>query len=344
MKKLTKIISLALITSMSIIGCKDRSGVIEQKPVSLSIESPQMTTIQDTIITTKEKAKVILVGVKGTTVYINGSKYGEFDDSGSMILELTIDHIGSTNYEVVVKDQQGNNSLKKEIQIIRKPNSASLGKIETKGSAKDLTLSQNGTLFVAEGKSGVELISIGFNDKISSEYLATISDIDALSVTLSSDEQTLFIKDQDGVYHAFDISDPNNPKEIGIVDAQTIKSAKVSISKDNSFQIRVSPCGLIAEDIIGSELQRRFLLKDSNISDAILVDDDREILTAHKNDGLVLYTIPTNGSLPHPIKSKKLDAPIFGLSLIKKAGILFVAKGDKGVEVFNLDILLSKMR
>ena len=343
MKKAIKIIALCLIASLSISGCKDRSGFTEQKPVSLSIQPTQMTIKKDTIVTTNDKAKVQLLGVKGTTVYINGKKYGEFDDSGSMVLELSIDHIGSTNYEIIAKDQFGNSSIKKEIQIIRKPQNASLGSINTKGSAKDLTLSQNGTMFVAEGKSGVELISIGFDDKISSDTLASISNIDALSVTLSSDEKTLFIKDQDGVYHAFDISDPNNPKEMGIVDAQTIKSAKISISKDNSFQIRVSPCGLIAEDIIGSELQRRFLLKDSNISDAILVEDDKEILTAHKNDGLVLYTMPTNGSLPHPIKSKKLDASIFGLSLIKKAGILFVAKGDKGVEIFNLDILLSKM-
>ncbi|RUM66672.1 MAG: hypothetical protein DSZ06_02795 [Sulfurospirillum sp.] len=343
MTKITKIMALTFIASLSMSGCKDRSGFVEQKPVSLLVESSQMVTGKDTIVTTDDKAKVQLYGVKGNSVYVNGKKYGEFDENGSFILELSIDHIGSTNYEVIAKDQFGNTSIKKEIQIIRKPQSASLGSISTKGSAKDLTLSQNGTMFVAEGKSGVEFISIGFDDQISSEILASIPNVDALSVTLSSDEKSLFIKDKKGNYYAYDISNPNDPKEIGLVDAQTIKKSKISISKDNKFQIRVSPCGLIGEDIVANDIQRRFLLKDKNISDAILVNKDKQILTAHKEDGLILFSL-SKDELPAPLKSKKLDAPVFGLSLIEKAGVLFVAKGDKGVEIFNLDILLSQMK
>ena len=347
MNKMTKVIglSLSLIVAISITACKDRSAanVVVEKPVSLSLNSTQMLEDNSTIITDKSTAVVNLLGEKGTSVYVNGEKYSDFDDSGSMNLSLHIDHIGSTNYEIVLKDNLGKIKDAKIIQVIRKSPNASLGIVSTKGAAKDLTLSQNGTMFVAEGQNGVELITIGFDDRISSDILASISNIDALSVTLSGDEKTLFIQDKEHNYHAYDISNPNEPLEIGVVDAKTIKKSKISISKDNQFQIRVSPCGLIAEDIIKDNLQRKFILKDKSIKDAILVNDDKDVLTAHSEDGLFLYSLQENG-LPTLKSKKKLDSAVYGLSVIEKSGILFVAKGEKGVEIFNLDILLSQMK
>ncbi len=320
-------------------GCQDRTPKEKTHITQLAL-TPQITQESVTLKTKGRFAKVNLLGEMGSVVYVNGQKFGTFNDSGEMTIELEIDHVGSTNYSVELVDKDGVHLLTKKIQVVRLPKGASIGTVSTKGEASALTINRDGTMFVAEQKSGVEIISIGFHDEVSSSVLASIADIDAKNVILSSDERKLYIQDREDRYHLFDISNMSNPKELDIV--TEIEEKPFHYNSDKTMRLRVSPCGLIAEEMSQTQVQRLFLLKDKAIRDALFVADQK-ILVAHGDEGLQLYDI-TDPHTPKLVGSKRLDGSANGLSLLEKDGILFVANGKKGVELFNLDMLLAQMK
>jgi uncharacterized protein YjhX (UPF0386 family) len=332
------ILASSLVFSLAVMGCGDRSST---EVTNLQIQSNSLEVNDDVIVTTDDKTKVNIIGELGSKLYINGQFYGEFDDSGSMTVELELDHLGSTIYEVKSVTKDGVDSQNITLEIIKKKKNSKLGSVKTKGKAQGLTLSQTGTMFIAEGMSGVELISVGFNDTISSDLLSSIEGVEATSVTLSKDEQTLFIKDNDGKYHKYDISNISEPKEIGIIDH--IEKSNLVLSEDDKKRYRVSPCGVVGEDVSDKlDTKRDFLLEDKSIKDIVLVEDDTKLLAAVGKEGLKLISLEEK--IPKEIAKKALDGDTSGLSLIKDAGILFVANGESGVEIFNLDILLHEMK
>ena len=219
------------------------------------------------------------------------------------------------------------------------------GKISTinaSGDVKSVAATKN-ALFFAEGKSGVEIVKIGYSDKISTEVLYKITDIDAQSVTLSADESTLYVEDEEGFVQIIDIRDLSHPVHKGHLTKQAVNHSATS---QNGTYIYI-PRG---EDGLGivnvsypSNHSTESTFNKSNAFDIILVDDDSKALIATGAVGINLLDIsnPKNAQIiaNYRIKGSKVT----GLSLNEAKDLLFVATGDKGVLVFNLDILLHKL-
>ena len=78
-------------------------------------------------------------------------------------------------------------------------------------------------------------------------------------------------------------------------------------------------------------------------NDIVLVEDDTKALIATGMVGINLLNI-TNPKAINPIGNYRITgAKATGLTLDEKNDILFVATGEKGVLVFNVDILLSEL-
>jgi len=123
-----------------------------------------------------------------------------------------------------------------------------------------------------------------------------------------------------------------------------LKKKFISCFRRWDNKISINSCGLVSEDISNlSNITQNFFLKDREIQDVILVDDDTKILVAHGLDGLQLFDV-SDKSKPLIIGDKKLNGNTSGLSLVKKDGVLFVANGESGVEIFDLNILLFEMK
>jgi hypothetical protein len=248
---------------------------------------------------------------------------------------------GSYLYKVTSKNHAGEESSPLTLEVIKHERSASLGTLETKGEPNALTASEQGVVFIAEKNHGVEIVSIGFSDRIASDLLATIEGIEAENVILSEDQTKLYVEDKEGKYHIMDISDLSHPVEIKVVDE--IEKKEFVASTDGRMHYKVCSCGLKGEEVLtGDETLQKFFYKDKDILDLLLVDDDTKLLVARGAGGLELIDISDENN-PTMIGRKNLGAVTSGLSLIKQDGVLFVANGQKGVEIFNLDILLDEM-
>ena len=329
--------SLAL--SLLIIGCGDRSAPPKVEP--LAVKSSTLKTDSNTIVTDKDYTTVTLLGEMGSKVFINGKEVGTFPESGTLEVTFEIEDAGSYTYNIHSESLDGVDSQVIYIDVIKKQKDASLGTVATAGEASALTVSQDGIIFVAEKNHGVEIISIGYDDKVSSDLLFTIDTLDAVSVVLSEDESKLYVEHNDGKFHVLDISDLSHPVEIDIID-KVEKSSSI-LSEDGSKRYRISHCGLIGEDISNPhDIQRDFLLEDLEIQDTVLVDGDRKLLVAHGKEGLALFDLSDTKN-PIIISTKDLSGDTSGLSLLKKDGVLFVANGSSGVQIFDLDILLDEM-
>ena len=81
---------------------------------------------------------------------------------------------------------------------------------------------------------------------------------------------------------------------------------------------------------------------DDKIQDVVLVDHDTKLMMAHGEEGLELIDLADKQN-PTMIGAKSLEDDTSGLSLLKRDGILFVANGASGVQIFDLDILLDEM-
>ncbi len=332
------ILASSLTIALIMIGCGDRSTPPKQEEIA--VKAASLNTETNTIVTDEDFTTVTLLGESGSKVFINGQEVGEFPDSGSLEVTLSIKDVGSYTYNVYAENGV-NDSETIMIEVIKQEKSATLGTVSTEGTASALTVSTDGIIFVAEKNHGVEIISIGFDDKISSDLLSTIETIDAHNVILSDDEMTLYVEDAEGKFHLLDISDLSHPVELEVIDK--IEKSISILSGDETMQYRVSACGLIGEEVSNPvQSERKFLLKDKAIQDVVLVDNDTKLLVAHGLDGLQLYDI-SDVTNPIMISSKNLGDNTSGLSLIKKDGILFVANGSSGVQIFNLEILLHEM-
>jgi len=339
MRKVMLASSLAI--SLMIIGCGDRGTPPEQEKQELAVKASSLNTETNTIVTDEDFTTVTLFGDFGSKVFINDKDVGSFPESGSLEVTLSIKDAGTYTYNVYSISDAGVDSETIMIEVIKQEKSATLGSVSTKGEANALTVSKDGIIFVAEKNHGVEIISIGFNDRISSDLLSIIDSIDAENVILSDDESKLFVEDVEGKFHVLDISDLSNPIEINIID-QIEKSVSI-LSDDSTMRYRVSRCGLVGEDVSNpAQSEQQFLLEDKAIQDVVLVDDDTKLLVAHGREGLQLFDI-SDVTTPIMISSKNLNDDTSGLSLLKKDGILFVANGASGVQIFNLEILLHEM-
>ena len=333
------ILASSLAISLIMIGCGDRSAPELQETQSLEIKAASINSETNTIVTDEDYTTVTLLGESGSKVFMNGKEVGVFPQSGSLEVTLSIKDAGTYTYDVH-SSADGVDSETIMIEIIKQEKSASLGTVSTAGQANALTVSQGGIIFVAEKNHGVEIISIGFDDRVSSDLLSTIDTTDAKNVTLSDDESRLYVEDSAGRFHVLDISDLSKPVEISVVD-KIEKSTSVT-SEDATMRYRVSACGLVGEEVSNpAQSEQKFLLKDKEIQDVVLVDNDSKLLVAHGMDGLQLLDISSGE--PIMIGSKDLGDDTSGLSLLKKDGVLFVANGVSGVQIFNLEILLHEM-
>ncbi len=331
------ILSSSLTIALIMIGCGDRSTPLSQE---IAVEAASLNTETNTIVTDEDFTTVTLLGESGAKVFINDQEVGVFPESGSLEVTLSIKDAGSYTYKIYA-ESGANDSETIMIEVIKQEKSATLGSVSTEGVANALTVSTEGIIFVAEKNHGVEIISIGFDDKVSSDLLSTIDTIEAHNVVLSEDEKTLYVEDAEGKFHVLDISDLSYPTETGVID-EIEKSVSI-LSEDETMRYRVSDCGLIGEEVSNpAQSERQFLLKDKAIQDVVLVDDDTKLLVAHGQEGLQLFDISDTKN-PIMISSKNLGDNTSGLSLLKKDGVLFVANGSSGVQIFNLEILLFEM-
>ena len=337
------ILASSLALSLIMIGCGDRSGSVQEevKKQEIAVKATTLNTETNTIVTDEDFTTVTLLGEMGSKVFINGKEVGVFPESGTLEVTFDIADAGSYSYNIYSKGDGSTDSQSIYIEVIKQEKSADLGTVSTEGTANTLTVSQGGIIFVAEKNHGVEIISIGFDDRVSSDLLSTIDTVNAHNVILSDDEMKLYVEDAAGKFHVLDISDLSHPVELEVLDE--IEKSVLVLSDDATMRYRIGDCGLVGEDVSNpAQSEQKFLLKDKDIQDIVLVDGDTKLLLAHGLDGLQLYDI-ADVENPILINTKNLNDNTSGLSLIKKDGILFVANGVSGVEIFDLDILLHEM-
>jgi len=214
--------------------------------------------------------------------------------------------------------------------------------IDTQAPARDVAMSKD-ALFVAEGGNGVEIIKIGYSDTISSELIGKIKVKDAKNVSLSDDEKRLFVEKQNGKITIVDIRDLSKPKIVG--EKPKLKLDIDVKNSDNTYKyVPKGKGGLEVWSIANpASPTKEATMKSSNCFDIVLIDDDKKALIATGAVGIKLLKLD-NPKAPNPVSTYRITgSKVTGLSLSPSDDILFVATGDKGVMVFNLDILLHKM-
>ncbi len=265
----------------------------------------------------------------------------------SAVLSIMIGCGGGSGTETLSLESQ---SVQSQTQLT--PNSVSDalkhnedGKITTinaSGKVESLAISKE-AIFFAEGNNGVEIISIGYSDKISTELLFKIKDINAKQVTLSQDEQTLYVEDEVGFIQIIDISDLTHPKKTGRTTKQNIDNA--ALSKNGTY--KYIPRGEEGLEIVNisnpSNIFIESTFKISNAFNVVLVENDTKALIATGSVGINLLDITNPRQVDNIANYRITGASVTGLSLNATEELLFVATGDEGVLVFNLDILLHKL-
>jgi hypothetical protein len=238
----------------------------------------------------------------------------------------------------------GNKAIPQNIDRLTYSKDGEIAKIKTEAPPRDVE-SSNEALFVAEGANGVEVIKIGFDDKVSSEVVSKITKdnngnkIEAKKVTLSEDEKTLLIEKKDGRIIVVDISNISEPKVVGERSKKVTDSSKTS---DTNY--RYIPMGENGMKIVDLSTNRSNMLTSSNVYDIILIQNDTKALIATGKVGIKLLDL-SNPLHPNPTAEYIIKgSEVNGLSIDKKEEILYVATGDKGILVFNLEILLSKLQ
>ncbi len=326
-------ITTALLIALTYTGCNHSSSAKQITPNKIELNSLSMK--QNSITTTKDSTKVELIGNLGAKVYINNQMVGEIPESGKLLLDMDVDELGTHYYNIYTIDKDGKRSETKVLKIIKKPKGSELGKVSSKGEVASLAVSPQKVAFLAEKGDGVEIIGIGFNDTVSSDLLSTI-DIDAYSVVLAGDGKKLYIKDKNGAYSIVDISDLSNPTVTGSITELPV-TPKSAITQDGRYSYYKNGCGVGLKTKVSDKL----LIKDKNITDVAIVDDDKYLLASHGDEGLYLYDISDREN-PKLVSKKSIDGFATALSLLKDDGVLFVAN-KKGVNIYNLDILLHEM-
>jgi hypothetical protein len=264
----------------------------------------------------------------------------------SLLLSLTLLGCGggstnttNTSQSSLVTNQLSTQSITEKLPYTE---DGKVATIPTSSAVSSIAITDN-TLFLSEGKDGVEVIRIGYNDKISSEILFTIDEINAQRVTLSDDEQKLYIEDEVGFIQIYDISDLSHPKHIGRTTKQKVDNA--AITQNNTYKyIPRGEDGLEVVNISNpSNPTIESTYKISNAFDIVLVEDDTLALIAAGAVGINLLDLNNPKHLDNLANYRIRGTEVMGLSLNNTKELLFVATGDKGVMVFNIDILLHKL-
>ncbi len=217
----------------------------------------------------------------------------------------------------------------------------SVSEFNTSANAQDLTASKD-ALFVAEGDEGVEIMKIGYKDRVEHEVVATISGINAKHVSLSSDQTKLYVENDQGFINIFDISDIKSPRKERIVTKQSLQIDPVS--EDGRYQFAPKDKnGLYVYDV-SNPSNKTLLVKytKSPVFDLVLVDHDTKAIVATKTDGIDILKVDDIDHIK-VIANEPISGNVLGVSLNKSTGLLFVANGDKGIKVYNLNLLLDNL-
>jgi hypothetical protein len=216
------------------------------------------------------------------------------------------------------------------------------GTFETTAPAKDVTSSDN-ALFIAEGDKGVEVIQIGYNDKIEHNVITTITGINASKVSLSEDQTTLYVQNKEGFINVYDIQDIHAPRKVKILTKDSLQTNPVSRNGIYEY-VPNEKFGMTIYDISNpANKQMISKFQETAIYALVLVDQGTKGLAATGDDGIALLDlgdpehIQKLGDLP-------LEGKTLGISMNAKSGLLFVANGDLGIKVFNLNLLLDQLR
>ncbi len=110
-------------------------------------------------------------------------------------------------------------------------------------------------------------------------------------------------------------------------------------SYDKTLSLKVSEFGLVVEDADKKEV---FIIEDAMIEDALLIKNDKKLLVAHIENGLMLYDLYTNKK-PKLRGVKNLGNHILSLSLDIINNFLYVSDKEDIVEVFDLEVLVLEM-
>ncbi len=265
----------------------------------------------------------------------------------SSVLSIMIGCGGSSNTQTTDLEsqnfQEGNKLTTQSVtEGLKYDKDGKITTIDADAEVHSVAVSKE-ALFFAEGENGVEILTIGYNDKVSTELLYTIKDINARNVTLSVDGKILYVEDEIGFIQIIDISDLTHPKKIGRTTKHEIDNAV--ISKDGVY--KYIPRGENGLEIINisnpSNEITESTFKNSNAFDVVLVENDTKALIATGSSGINLLDVSNPSQLGNPSNYRIRGASVTGLSLNATEDILFVATGKKGVLVFNVDILLHKL-
>ncbi len=267
---------------------------------------------------------------------------------GSLVTLLFLSGCGGGSSPV---DSSQNNSLKKEI-LEEKSSSLensvedkfdmveSDGKsISTDSPAVDVAVSKE-TLFVAHGEDGVEIIKIGYDDVISSAKIAQVTDINAYAVSVSEDGSTLYVTNQEGFVNVVDISNVTKPQKVKVLTQREVNTFTTSQNGIYKF-VPKDKNGLDIFDI--SNPHNPILessMKNFSAYSVVVAQNDTKILVASGVTGINIVDI-TDIKNPNTIARYKLKGNTTGLALDREAGILFVANGDNGVTIFNVDMVIA---
>ena len=213
--------------------------------------------------------------------------------------------------------------------------------IKADGRVQGITASKD-ALFLAEGADGVEIIKIGYSDTISTELLSKIKDINAKQVSLSDNEKILYVEDEAGYIQIINISDLTHPKREGQTTKQKIDNAAISDNGTYKYIPR-GKNGLEVVNISNPTALIESTFNKSNAYDVVLADDDTKALIATGPVGINLLDITNPKQVNNLANYRIRGSSVMGLSLNADKDILFVATGNKGVMVFNMEIMLNKL-
>ncbi len=220
--------------------------------------------------------------------------------------------------------------------------SAQLSTFQTRAPAEDVT-SSDSALFIAEGDKGVEVVQIGYNDRIDHELITTITGINATQLALSDDQKELYVINRQGSINVYDISDIQAPRRTKLLVAGSIQVNPVSTEGNYEF-VPEQQAGLRVYDISNpSHKELISAFHEVSVYALVLVDQASKALAATGENGLALLDVADPAHISKTAEFP-IDGKTLGLSVNKKTGQLFVANGDKGIKVFNLNILLDELR
>ncbi len=122
---------------------------------------------------------------------------------------------------------------------------------------------------------------------------------------------------------------------------QTTKQNKElsTASNDKTLSLQITNFGLVAKDINKKEI---FAIEDAMIEDAILIKNDKKMIVAHMENGLMLYDLYEDKK-PKLRGIKDLSEEISSLSLSVLNDLLYVSDREFIVNVFYIDELILEM-